>query len=72
MSFPILIVSMLSPLHPLRALSNHVSELQGEVKLLQEELSMSKQELDNEKELQSSHKLALERENDLLREQLKK
>ncbi len=57
---------------PLRALSGRVSELQEEVKHLQEELNRSKKELASEKEVQSSNKVALERENDLLREQLKK
>lgn len=63
--------SLVSPTHD-RVLSSRVEELQDQIKLLHEELNSSRQELDSEKELQSSHKLALERENDLLREQLKK
>ena len=57
---------------PHSTLSGRVSELQEQVKLLQEELNKSKNELANERGVQSSHKVALERENDLLREQLKK
>ena len=56
----------------LRVLSSQVTELQEEVKQLKEELRQSEEELSRERGAQSSHKVALERENDLLREQLKK
>ena len=55
-----------------RKLEGQVSELLGKVHNLEEELEKHLQEMDDEREAHSMQKLALERENDLLREQLKK
>lgn len=56
----------------LRDLSKNLSDEQALVQLLQKELEKSRLDIENTRKAHSSQKLALERENDLLREQLKK
>lgn len=55
-----------------RELKRHASDLQEKVFLLEQELERHVQELCEERDAHVSQKMALERENDLLRDQLKK
>lgn len=55
-----------------RALTVDVAELRVQVQLLQKQEENNQEDIDNEREAHSSQKQALERENDLLHEQLKK
>lgn len=55
-----------------RELKKHASDLQEKVFLLEQELERHVQELCEERDAHASQKMALERENDLLRDQLKK
>lgn len=55
-----------------RKLNKELLELQGCYQVLEEELEASRQETSDIREAHAGQKQALERENDLLREQLKK